>query len=196
MPNINFNCPHCDALLDLSPFEIGAQVKCRNCNRVFLVPSLKSENTPPALTVDNSAAGTNSTKTISARFVNRKNRNTTNLYLKIACVVVGSVELLMLCALLSVSIKNSNKYEAAEKTYLGACRIYNVEIRLSTVALLGSPSDQYLSARDRLDAQGKAMDKSKKILSDAKAKYEKAYSTFSKICADLGKPPPVKMMTP
>ena len=90
----------------------------------------------------------------------------------------------------------NSKYEAAEETYLRACRTYNDEIRLSTGALLGSPSDQYLSGRDRLDAQGKAMDKSKEILSDAKTEYEKAYSTFSKICADLGKPTPERLMTP
>jgi hypothetical protein len=52
-------CPHCDAILDLSPFEPGARINCGNCSQVFLTPSLTPVPPQTGLSVSNSSQSEN-----------------------------------------------------------------------------------------------------------------------------------------
>ena len=132
------------------------------------------------------------TKTVSHRARSRKS-NAGLSWLMALGVLVG-VGLLIVPIVFQFDF--GGRYKAAEKTYLRACEKYNAEMsRAADVPDGDSRLLQSLSAVDRMEAQGKAFDKKKKLLSDAKAEYEKAYSIFSKICEDLGKPPPVRLLT-
>ncbi len=197
---MNLQCPHCDAAITISGVQAGAQVRCGGCAQVFLMPqqqpvqqvpiaSYAPQQPLPQQPLQQQYPQQQQLPRKQKRDRDKGNAMLFILPLVMVLIVGGGL-------LGGYLFWENSKYEAAEKTYLGACRIYNEEIKLSYGALLGSPSDQYLSGLELMKAQGEAFDKQRKLFSDAKAKYEKAYSTFSKICADLGKPPPVKMMIP
>ena len=102
----------------------------------------------------------------------------------------------ILCPTHQIILLENSKYEAAEKAYLNASNKYNAEIRRANDVIIGANRiTQFLSPQDTIHEIDRAMAQSKEILSNAKAEYEKAYSIFSNICADLGKPPPERLLT-
>ena len=43
---LNVSCPHCGALLDVTPDWLGQQLECGGCSSVFVCPEL-AEEAPP-----------------------------------------------------------------------------------------------------------------------------------------------------
>jgi hypothetical protein len=90
----------------------------------------------------------------------------------------------------------NSKFEAAEKIYANATEQYLSEMERANDVLNGATRlAQFLEPQDALNTLNQAGRQSTEILSNATAKYEKAYSIFSNICADLGKPPPESLLT-
>ena len=136
------------------------------------------------------------TKTVSHRARSRKS-NAGLPWLMALGALVG-VGLLIVPIMFQFDF--GGRYKAAEKTYLRACDKYNAEMSHALdVADAGRSrrafTSEFLSAGEKLAELTKESKQIMEMQSDAKAKYEKAYSIFSKICSDLGKPPPDKLMT-
>ena len=118
------------------------------------------------------------------------------------CVLFGIVLIVVFGAglIAYTSWENKQQFQKAEKTYLDACKKYNSELaRALDVGAAGRSRRVFmsdlLSASEKLDELVEESKQIREIHSNAKTEYERAYSLFSDICSEKGKPPPPKLQT-